>query len=163
MRRVIGWANARAYDATMTTEHSAAASVVVPSRIDHLCAQLEASAGSAALVVPATAGRVRVITHFLVRSVALVSRYRTHVLHWTRVDGRVAGRYGGPPKTAYRGLSKEFLRLRPPWTAASPATAPSRHSPSLTSCKLERRGDNKAAAADREPYHLASLWLWLIS
>ena len=66
MRRVLGWADARAYDATMTTEHSAAASVVVPSRIDHLCAQLEAPAGSAALVVPATAWRVRVITHFLV-------------------------------------------------------------------------------------------------
>jgi hypothetical protein len=32
---------------------------------------------------------------FLVRSVALVSRYRTHVLLWARVDGRVAGRYGG--------------------------------------------------------------------
>ena len=72
MRRVLGWADARAYDATMTTEHSAAASVVVPSRVDHLCAQLEAPAGSAALVVPATAWRVRVITHFLVRSVALV-------------------------------------------------------------------------------------------
>ena len=102
MRRVLGWADARAYDATMTTEHSAAASVVVPSRIDHLCAQLEAPVGSAALVVPATAWRVRVITHFLVRSVALVSRYRTHVLHWARVDGRVAGRYGGPLTTAYR-------------------------------------------------------------
>ena len=93
MRRVLGWADARAYDATMTTEHSAAASVVVPSRIDHLCAQLEAPAGSAALVVPATAWRVRVITHFLVRSVARSSAAteRTSYIgpEWT--DGSLGG------------------------------------------------------------------------
>ena len=55
----------------------------------------EATADSAALVVPAMAGRVRVVTHFFVRSVALVSRCRTRVSFFARVDGRVAERYGG--------------------------------------------------------------------
>ena len=55
----------------------------------------EAHVGLAAVVVPATAERIRVFAHFLVRSVALVGRYRAHVLLRARVDGRSAEGYGG--------------------------------------------------------------------
>jgi hypothetical protein len=40
MRPVLGWAEARAHDATMTTERSAATWTVLRSIIDHLCARL---------------------------------------------------------------------------------------------------------------------------
>ena len=57
-----------------------------------------ATVGSAALVVPATAERVRVFSYFLVRYVALVSRYRTRISLWASVDGRATERYGGPTR-----------------------------------------------------------------
>ena len=40
MRRVLGWAGARAYDRVTVSKRSAAASAVVGLRIDHLCARL---------------------------------------------------------------------------------------------------------------------------
>ena len=94
--------------------------------------------GSAALVVPATAGRVRVITYFLVRSIALVSSYRAHVLHWASVDGRVAERYGGA-RSAVRAQNRQnFSELGHPGLRlvsrasrtqfdGAPARAPLRH------------------------------------
>eukprot|EP00966_Prymnesium_polylepis_P154829 3575147-Prymnesium_polylepis.1 len=57
--------------------------------------RLSARVGGTCRTCQRRAERIRVLAYFLARSVALVSRYRTRVLHWAIADGRSAEGYGG--------------------------------------------------------------------